>query len=73
MMGEKEEWPLDFGAEAAEEGLVALLRLVHHAGVDLRGDEVVGGGDGVDVAGEVEIEVLHGDDLTVPATRRSAL
>ncbi len=35
--------------------------------------EVVRGADGVDVAGEVEVEVLHGDDLAVAAAGGAAL
>ena len=41
--------------------------------VDERGPEVVGGTDGVDVAGQVKVEVSHRDDLAVAAARRSAL
>ena len=36
-------------------------------------EQVVGGGDGVHVAGEVEVDVLHRDDLGVSAARRAAL
>ena len=35
--------------------------------------QVVGRAHRVDVAGEVEVEVLHGDDLGVAAARRAAL
>ena len=35
--------------------------------------EVVGGADGVDVAGQVEVEVLHRDDLAVAAAGRPSL
>ena len=49
--------------------LVALEQMV----VEHRGAQVVGGGDGVDVAGEVEVDVLHGDHLGVAAAGRSAL
>ena len=35
--------------------------------IDGRRAEVVGRRDGVDVSGEVEVEVLHGDHLAVPA------
>jgi hypothetical protein len=35
--------------------------------------EVVGGGDGVDVTGEVEVELLHGNDLGVAAARSATL
>ena len=41
--------------------------------VDEGGQQVVGRADGVDVAGEVEVEVLHRDDLGVAAARRAAL
>mmetsp|Transcript_10810 Transcript_10810/g.32814 ORF Transcript_10810/g.32814 Transcript_10810/m.32814 type:complete len:491 (-) Transcript_10810:74-1546(-) len=47
------------GYEALEELLVRLGALVEHARVDGGGAEVVRGGDGVDVASEVEVEVLH--------------
>ena len=40
--------------------------------VDEGGEEVAGGADGVHVAGEVEVDVFHGDDLRVAAARRAA-
>jgi hypothetical protein len=48
---------------------VALLHVV----VDHRRQEVVGGGDGVHVAGEVQVQRLHGDDLAVAAAGGAAL
>ncbi len=42
--------------------------VIHHGG-----DEVIGGGDRVHVAGEVQIDVLHRDDLRVAAACRAAL
>ena len=59
--------------EALEEKFVALTGLVQHPYVDRRRQQVVGRGDGMDVPGEVQVEVLHGDDLAVAAARRSAL
>ncbi len=41
--------------------------------VDQRREQVVRAGDGVEVAGEVEVDVLHGDDLGVAAAGRAAL
>ena len=35
-------------------------------------EQIVGRGDGVDVAGEVKVDVLHRDDLRVAAARRAA-
>ena len=32
-------------------------------GVNLGGEEVVGGGDGVDVSGQVKVELIHRDHL----------
>lgn len=49
--------------------LVALLERV----VDHGGQQVVGRRDGMDVAGEVDVDVLHGDDLAVAASGGSAL
>ena len=48
---------------------VALLDVV----VDQGGQQVVGDADGVEVAGEVEVDVLHGDDLGIAAAGRAAL
>ena len=42
--------------------------IVEHCGA-----EVIGGSDGVEVAGKVQVDVLHGDNLGVAAARRSAL
>ena len=49
----------------------AELVAVEDVGVDQRGEQVRGGGDRVDVAGEVEIQVLHRRDLR-PAGARAA-
>src|SRR6185295_5469608 len=49
--------------------LVALVDVV----VDHRGQQVVGRRDGVHVAGQVQVERLHGDNLAVPAAGRAAL
>jgi hypothetical protein len=60
-------------AEPPEELVVLLVELVEDAGVDGRGQQVVGDRDGVDVAGQVEVEVLHGHDLGVAAAGGPAL
>ena len=46
---------------------------VQDRGVEHRGEQVVGGADGVDVAGEVEVEVLHRHDLGQAAAGGAAL
>ena len=48
---------------------VALLDVVVQHG----GQQVVGSADGVEIAGEVQVDVLHGDDLGVAAAGRAAL
>jgi len=45
-----------------------LYRVVQH-----RGEEVVGRGYGVEVSGEVDVDVLHRHDLAVTASGGSAL
>ena len=40
--------------------------------VDGGGEEVVGRGDGVDVTGEVEVELVHRDHLTVTTASGAA-
>ena len=47
--------------------------LVVEAVVDEGAGQVVGRADRVDVAGQVEVEVLHRDDLAVAAAGRAAL
>lgn len=42
-------------------------------GVDGRGEEVVGRRDGVDVTSEVQVELVHGNDLRVASPRSAAL
>ncbi len=49
------------------------LVAVHEVRLDERGEQVVRGADRVDVAGEVEVHVLHRDDLRVAAAGRAAL
>ena len=46
---------------------------VQDRGVEHRREQVVGGADGVDVAGEVQVEVLHRDDLGHAAAGGAAL
>ena len=46
---------------------------VVHVVVDQRGEQVVGGGDGREVAGEVQVDVGHRHDLAVAAAGRAAL
>ena len=41
--------------------------------VDHRGEQVVGGGDGVEVAGEVQVDLVHRHHLGVAAAGRAAL
>ena len=55
--------------ERIEAGLVAVMEV----SVDERGEEIVRRRDRVQVAGEVEVQVLHRDDLRVAAARRAAL
>ena len=49
------------------------LVAVHEVRVDHRREQVVGRADGVDVAREVEVQVLHRDQLRVAAAGRAAL
>ena len=41
--------------------------------VEGRGQEIVGGGDGVEVAREVEVDLIHGHDLGEPSARAAPL
>ena len=54
---------LPSGQSALARKFVAQRVFVHDAGVDGRGQQVVGRAHGVDVAGEVQVKVLHGHDL----------
>jgi hypothetical protein len=59
-------------AERVEEFLViGCVGLMEHARIQRSGAQVMRGGDGVDVAGQVQVEVLHGDNLAVTAAGRS--
>ena len=49
--------------------LVALLNMI----VEHGGQQVVGGADGMEVAGKVQVDVLHGDDLGPTAAGGTAL
>ena len=41
--------------------------------VQKSGNHIVGGGDGVEVSGEVEIDLLHWEDLSISAAGCAAL
>ncbi len=62
----------DGGHEPVEQLLVGCAALVEHARIDGRGEKIIGGDDGVDIAGQMEIELLHRNDLAVAAARRAA-
>mmetsp|Transcript_27402 Transcript_27402/g.71923 ORF Transcript_27402/g.71923 Transcript_27402/m.71923 type:complete len:317 (+) Transcript_27402:847-1797(+) len=64
---------LVFLDEALEKVLVLLVRLVERPCVNRGRHEIVGSRDGVDVAGEVQIELVHGDDLGIAAAGGPAL
>ena len=53
--------------------VIRLLGFVEDAGIDGRRQQVVGGGDGVNIAGQVQVEIFHRDDLAVSAAGRAAL
>ena len=63
------EHPLPRDAARVDAQLVAVVDVV----VDQRGEQVVRELDRVEVAGEVEVDVLHRDDLRVTAAGRTAL
>ena len=54
-------------------GSILQLVAVHEMRLDHGRQQVVGRADGVDVAGEVEVEVLHRDDLGVATAGGAAL
>ena len=41
--------------------------------VDQRREQIVGGADGMEIAGEMEVDVLHGHDLGIAAAGSAAL
>ncbi len=64
---------VDASAPAHGERIDAERVAVEDVRLEHRREQVVGGADGVDVAGEVEVEVLHRHDLRVAATRGATL
>ena len=51
------------GTEPAEESLILLSGFMEHAHIQGSRQEVVGCGDGMDVACHVQVELLHGHHL----------
>ena len=51
----------------------AAVVAVEQVAVDERGQHVVRGRDGVEVAGEMEVDLLHGHDLRIPPAGAAAL
>jgi hypothetical protein len=64
---------VDDPAPADGLGIDLQLVAVLYVGVDHGCEQVVGDAHRVDVAGQVEVEVLHGNDLAVAAAGRAAL
>ena len=61
-------------AQAIEHHLrAASLGLMQHAGVNRGRDQVVRSSDGMDIAGQMQVEIFHRDDLAVAAAGRAAL
>ena len=46
---------------------------MEYSGINLRGQKVVGGGDGVDVARQMQVELVHWNDLRVSSAGGPAL
>merc|ERR1719186_1942232 len=65
--------PLHLGHQPVVESLQRLSLLVKHPRVYLRREKVVCRGDGVDIAREVKVELVHRDHLRVSAPRGAAL
>jgi hypothetical protein len=62
------------GASPGNPQRIDVVRVaVQDRGVDHRGEQVVGGADRMDVAREVEVEVLHRHNLGKAAARRATL
>ena len=61
--------PLPGDAPHVESQLIAVVDVI----VDQRGQQVVREPDGAEIPGEVQIDVLHRDDLSETAARRAAL
>ena len=61
------------GTQATEQCLIRLRAFVEHARVNGGREQVVGDGDGVQVARQVQVELLHGDHLGVAAPSGTAL
>src|SRR6202041_229016 len=59
--------------QTLEQRFILLLRFVHDPRVDRRGQQVVRGRDGMDVAREMEVKLLHRDDLAVATARGATL
>ena len=51
------------GHEPVVESGVGLRQLVEASRVDLSGEEVVGGSDGVDVTSQMQVELIHWNHL----------
>ena len=64
---------VDAAAPGDGERIDVELVAVHDVAVDHGGEQVVGRADGVDVAGEVQVEVLHREELRVAAAGGAAL
>ena len=62
------------GAESIEElFVIGLLGFVENTRIDGSGQQVIGGSDGVNIAGQVQVEIFHRDHLAVTAAGSAAL
>ena len=61
------------GAQGIEQLLVILHFFMHDTGVQRGRDQVMGRRNGMDIAGQVQVEIFHRDDLRIPTAGRAAL
>jgi hypothetical protein len=73
MVGENLRLPFCPRAERVEEFFVVLILFVHHTRIQRGGNKVMRRSDGVDVTGQMQVEIFHRDDLRISAACRAAL
>ena len=65
--------PVDHRHQSIEQRLIRLRVLVKHSSVDLSSEKIVRSSDRVNITGQMKIELIHGNHLSVTTARRATL
>ncbi len=64
-------FPFISGTQAVKQSFITLAAFVEHTRVNSGCQQIISGGDGVDIAGHVQVHVFHRNDLGITSASRA--